>query len=174
VETRQPREETRLEEYRQEYQKSIKGTHQEKKGRQNKRNQKRTKQEQRGLNMDSVKDNVSNIVENIPNIGTSTATQLPEGGAIPTRRQPHTKTAQTNGVSYAKPPRNPAARSYNHVFPIHRTAKVSPLGYDAKVTPSFFGVKNLMALMLGMNGPMFIWKCRRLTPCSCLKHKTGD
>jgi hypothetical protein len=84
-------------------------------------------------------------MSSIAEIGISTATKLPEGGAVPIQR----KNGHTNGVTATKPTpsTNKSAHAYNHVFAIHREAKVSPFDHDAPEL-SFFGFKNLMALML--------------------------
>lgn len=84
--------------------------------------------------------------------GMSTATELPPGPAIPTQR--HTTQIKgtngklSNGQAIKKvASKKDSSRSYNHVFAIHRNAKVSPFDFDAPEL-SFFGFKNLMALML--------------------------
>src|ERR1700760_1389526 len=78
----------------------------------------------------------------------STSTKLPEPLPIQVNNGSpiNEKTSKTNGFSVSSPKR--VIRKYNHVFPIHREEKPSPLSQDAKTTPSFFGFKNLVALML--------------------------
>jgi diacylglycerol O-acyltransferase 1 len=56
------------------------------------------------------------------------------------------KASKANGYTPSSP--KSTLRKYNHVFPIHRSEKASPLSQDAVEAPSFFGFKNLMVLML--------------------------
>jgi hypothetical protein len=72
---------------------------------------------------------------------TVTGTEMPAGAAW-------RKTQRSNGQTQMEKPRKKLNRKFNHVFAFHRREKASPLGKDALSTPSFFGFKNLMALML--------------------------
>jgi hypothetical protein len=74
---------------------------------------------------------------------TATGTENHVGPSRKTYRSNGQQLSKKTGTS-GKPPR----RKFNHVFAIHKRAKASPLGKDADFTPSFFGFKNLMALML--------------------------
>jgi hypothetical protein len=83
----------------------------------------------------------SSTMATLVDTAISTSTKMPE---LP--RQRH---AQSNGKqkSGAVPPKS-VFKKYNHVYTIHRENKPSPLSQDSEETISFFGFKNLMALML--------------------------
>jgi diacylglycerol O-acyltransferase-1 len=72
---------------------------------------------------------------------TTTATEISVGAAS-------RKMQRSNGQTRTEKSERPPDRKFNHVFAIHKRSKASPLGKDADSTPSFFGFKNLMALML--------------------------
>jgi diacylglycerol O-acyltransferase 1 len=62
------------------------------------------------------------------------------------------KSQRSNGQTRPQKSERPPDRKFNHVFAIHKRANASPLGKDADSTPSFFGFKNLMVLMLSTCG----------------------
>jgi diacylglycerol O-acyltransferase 1 len=71
----------------------------------------------------------------------STSTELPD---VPILQR--SKSKQKDKPSSTDQQR--ILKKYNHVFAIHRQSKASPLSQDSTDTLSFFGFKNLMALML--------------------------
>lgn len=73
-------------------------------------------------------------------MAVSTSTELPTPPKL-------RKTKSNTGKTLTQPSSAPSKR-FNHVFAIHKESKASPLSQDATETPSFFGFKNLMVLML--------------------------
>jgi diacylglycerol O-acyltransferase-1 len=82
------------------------------------------------------------------NTAMSTSTALPE---IPVLQRNKSKQKDIPASVQKKI----TLKKYNHVFAIHHQSKASPLSQDSTETLSFFGFKNLMALMLSKSCPDF-------------------
>jgi diacylglycerol O-acyltransferase-1 len=81
---------------------------------------------------------MSTMVDTV-NTASSTSTDATNGPLLRKTNASHTKTpSQAKFV----------LKKYNHSYAIHRRSHPSPLSQDAATTPSLFGIKNLMALML--------------------------